>query len=520
MKNILFSLIFVLNTCPLWPQQQSDVLQQMEHRTHYDPIMQQHENPDQDQMIDGEMDFLFKNMQNTETVIRVDSAFYSTKNNDYKQLCMYDPNGNMLNNHIRKWDKDTWEDYRLYTYAYDIYNNVLIYLKREAITSGWRNREVIFYSYDDNGYLLNELIQRIGHKDKQYTYTYDNKGNMLTELCKVFENDSWVSFSSKMYTYDSIGNRLTCVMSDRGSNFLVPASLNTYTYDANGNIIIDLSQYWGYCVWENSMLTTYTYDSSGNELTYLRQTWNDSIWVNSILETYTYDTIGNKLTYLYEQFANDTCYRKYLSTYGYDANGNKISYLYQQWKNNKWMNLQLIAYIYDNYGNLQTYLHQYYGNGTWVNNKKEEYIFMEGQIIATAYEWDGNNWIQPNTATLSINMGGEIMFTYSAISLELYYSDISGIEDPQTNSENSPILCYPNPVTDQINIKIDPAWQAKNYQLELFSQTGQKVKSFKISSNIGSSIAPIKVDNVPPGLYLLRIEAGKQIFSQKIIISK
>jgi len=54
----------------------------------------------------------------------------------------------------------------------------------------------------------------------------------------------------------------------------------------------------------------------------------------------------------------------------------------------------------------------------------------------------------------------------------------------------------------------------------LFSQTGQKVKSFEISSTIGSSIAPIKVDDIPPGLYLLRIEAGKKIFSQKIIISK
>jgi len=129
--------------------------------------------------------------------------------------------------------------------------------------------------------------------------------------------------------------------------------------------------------------------------------------------------------------------------------------------------------------------------------------------------------MQSNSSSFNIVMGGKNLFHYSATILEFYYSDgTTGIEDPQTNSENSPILCYPNPVTDQINIEIDPTWQAKNYRLELFSQTGQKVKSFEISSDIGSSIIPIKVDDVPPGLYLLRIEAGKQIFSQKIIISK
>ena len=73
MKNILLSLIFVLLAGSLWSQQQRDVLQQMEHRMHNDPLIQKNANHDQNQMIDGEMDFLNLNMKSSEMLIRVDS---------------------------------------------------------------------------------------------------------------------------------------------------------------------------------------------------------------------------------------------------------------------------------------------------------------------------------------------------------------------------------------------------------------------------------------------------------------
>ncbi len=65
MKNILFSLIFVLLAGSLWAQQQTDVLQQMEHRMHDNPLMEQNANPDQDRMVSGEMDFFPSNLKNT-----------------------------------------------------------------------------------------------------------------------------------------------------------------------------------------------------------------------------------------------------------------------------------------------------------------------------------------------------------------------------------------------------------------------------------------------------------------------
>jgi len=152
---------------------------------------------------------------------------------------------------------------------------------------------------------------------------------------------------------------------------------------------------------------------------------------------------------------------------------------------------------------------------------KTEYEFLQGKIIASAYNWDGSNWIESSFgADLNIIMGGENVFYHYAINLEFYYTDVTGIEEQDVCLDNSPIHCYPNPVTDHINLEIDPAWQATHYLLELFDQTGQKVKSFEISSDFGSSALHLSVEDVPPGLYLLRVTAGNQVFSQKIIISR
>jgi hypothetical protein len=521
MKNILFSLIFVLLAGSLWAQQQTDVLQHKEHRMHNDPLMEQNANPDQDRMLTGKMDFLHLNMKNTKTTILVDSAFYSTPYLDYKQLCTYDGSGNVLTYYFQKWKNGAWENARLYTYTYDANGNLLTDLYQTAQTNGWRYVEFLTYTYDANGNILTYFRDKNGWRDQLHTYTYDANGSIMTDLYQEWITGAWINDRLNTYTNDANGNRLADLRQLWEDEEWMNDYLYTYTNDANGNKLTELRQSWEDSEWRNTRLNTYTYDSNGNELTELDQTWENNSWKKIYSYTYTYDSNGNRLSELQQHWENGVCVYKGLSTYKYDVNSQRIRYLYRQWENGGWENYQLVTYIYDDNGNRITYLLQYWGNDEWVNNKKMNWDFLEGQIKARVHVWDGSDWIKsPTSDNLSVIMGGEMVFSCSAINLELNYAGISGIENPQTNPNNSPIRCYPNPVTDQINLEIDPAWQAKNYQLELFSQTGQKVKSFKISSNIGSSIIPIKVDDVPAGLYLLRIEAGKQIFSQKIIISK
>jgi hypothetical protein len=316
---------------------------------------------------------------------------------------------------------------------------------------------------------------------------------MLTRLWQDWENGAWVD--------------------DR---------LDTFTYDANENMLTALSQGWENGAWVNFRLYTYTYDANENMLTWLWQNWENGAWVNFRLDTYTYVANGNMLTLLYQGWENGEWVNYWLSTYTYDANGNRLVHLYQNWETSAWVNDYLHTYTYDANGNMLTGLYQNWENSAWMNDEKYEYIFLPGQVNAQAYDWDGSNWIESSlNAILNIYIGGEHISYYYAINVEFYYTDITtGIEEQDVCLDNSPIFCYPNPVTDQINLEINPAWQSAHYLIELIGQTGQNVKSFEISSGLSSTALPLSVEDVPPGMYLLRVTAGKQIFSQKIIISK
>jgi hypothetical protein len=496
MKNFLFSLIFVLLAGSLWAQQQTDVLQQMEHRMYNDPIMEQHASPDQGRILSGEMDFLMQNMQNIETDIQVDSVYHVRDAHAFKETYTYDDNGNRLTYLQLYWSGGFLTGNTLYTYTYDENGNNLTSLHQTWEFETWVNGSLATYTYDDNG-------------------------NMLTSLYQVWENKLWVNSSLNTYNYDTNGNRLTYLRQDWKNNAWENNRTFTYTYDADGNRLTYLRQEWENDVWENTWLQTYTYDTDGNLLTDFREKWVNNSWRNDWYLTYTYDENKNIISYLGQyHWMSDEWTHTTMVTNTYDQNSNKLMTLWQNGENGFLVNKGLNYYTYNDNGNRLTGIRYSWKNDGWIKEEYNEYHFLSCEVNAISYDWDGSDWIQGHGGSLYVIMGGKDLGLYSATMLEFYYTDFSGIDDPQSNPKNSPILCYPNPVTDQINIEIDPTLQAKNYHLELFSQTGQKVKSFEISSNIGSSIAPITVDDVPAGLYLLRIEIGKQNFSQKIIISK
>jgi hypothetical protein len=497
MKNLLFTIIFVLLAGSLWAQQQTDVLQHKEHRMHNDPLMEQYANPDQDPMFSGELDFLPSNMKNTELDILVDSIIFIGGYGEFNRIYTYDENRNILTYVQKYWCSPS-----------------IIPLGTESDT----------YTYDINGNILT-VLHKIWSVDvlsstRLFTYTYDNNGNMLSKLYQKLENDEWANSFLKTYTYDENDNKMTELFQEWENDEWLNTRLYSYTYNTNGDMLAELEQIFENNTWKNYSIDTFTYNTEGNVQTFLWQKWENEEWKNKQSNSYTYDNHGNiinKYSYYWEsgEWINSS-----LSSYTYDQNSNILTRLYQKCQNDFLVNDGLYYYTNDDYGNRLTELSHRWINSSWEINRYCVYDFQPGNASGFSYYWDGDKWETGCEGDINIVMEGELMFDYHADTIEFYYTDFSGIEAPKKNPENSPILCYPNPVTDQINLEIDPAWQAKNYQLELFSQTGQKVKSFEVSSNIGSTIAPIKVDDVPSGLYLLRIEAGKQNFSQKIIISK
>ncbi len=75
--------------------------------------------------------------------------------------------------------------------------------------------------------------------------------------------------------------------------------------------------------------------------------------------------------------------------------------------------------------------------------------------------------------------------------------------------EEGNLLLYPNPITDQLNIRV-PASLESNYHLTVFNQFGQAVYEGKLSPLISTQ-------EWPSGMYWLKISDGRQSWKQAIL---
>ena len=71
---------------------------------------------------------------------------------------------------------------------------------------------------------------------------------------------------------------------------------------------------------------------------------------------------------------------------------------------------------------------------------------------------------------------------------------------------------YPNPAHEFVNVKTDGANEATAI---LFSNSGKALKT--VTSN--NSLIAIPLDGLPGGLYIIRIQYGQNIYTQKLIIN-
>jgi hypothetical protein len=92
---------------------------------------------------------------------------------------------------------------------------------------------------------------------------------------------------------------------------------------------------------------------------------------------------------------------------------------------------------------------------------------------------------------------------------------IYGIND--RNNTNSPgLTVYPNPAKDRIFIEF-PSGITGNVEISLLSGMGQTIY---LNKGVSPAILQIDVTNIPPGLYLLKVQSGSKVWMNKVVVSK
>jgi hypothetical protein len=382
------------------------------------------------------------------------------------------------------------------------------------------------FTYNSNGSLLADLWQYYNNEAwfnaLIFTYTYDEYGNRLTRLRQVPVDDTnWISSSLFTHTYGVNNNEQSILYQTWKDNAWLNDSFITYTYDANDNKQTEKTQKWEDNLWTNYRLNSYSYDNNGNCLTYLVQHWQNNAWGNSSMHDYTFDGSGNLTTDLDKGWNDNNWENMWIYNYTYDNNGNKLRLFEERWINGEWVNLLIYTYTYDQNNNRTIELNQRWANNEWTNYTKKEFAFNGKVVNATALEWKDSYWDESSeNQDLEVILGGYNLYIIWARTAEFYYSDITGVESNELDLYNFPLDCYPNPALNKINIKVDIDQYSSNTILGLYNQYGQKIKSIYIEpSQIWTNIS-FSLEELPSGIYFIRLDNGMQIITQKIIHAK
>lgn len=256
----------------------------------------------------------------------------------------YDDKGNELEIITSNSDGSTEHT----TSEYEYYNNGK--LKKEV---GFNNDGSIIFSceYDDNGNVLNMIINLYG--SQQTEYEYDENGKKTKGKVTLYSEDNSIS-SVTEYEYDVYGNEVKeiyILYNDDDSELYAYESEYYYEYNDDN---LPLKKSCDYADNTGRSICEYEYDTNGNKV---KETDNS------------YDADGSIIS-------SSIC--------EYDADGNIIREVFDLFT------VSIYEYSYDDYGNETKCVHYEDGNIDFYKETEYTYDSNNNVIKAVQYNEDGS----------------------------------------------------------------------------------------------------------------------------------
>ena len=411
----------------------------------------------------------------------------------------------------------------------------------------YNNRKQYTFTYDNNGKMTSEVVEKNSEKLSKQSYTYDSKGNRTMWLDEYWGDTSWVSDVRQTYTYSGKGNMISHLVeklmeSDWENKHRVNYTYNssgnvilestvlywsntdsyisyeyTYTYDGHGKLISKLEERWNWTGqnMEIHSRNTYTYNSNGNQTSDIFEYWYAPNWEQNERTTMTYDSSGNMTSLLEEQFDYENWVGTERFTMTYDSNGNITSEVYQDWNETVWENKRQLTYTYDNNENMTSELRKDWNGTIWENEKLETYTYdSNGNFtFSTGESWRSGTWqLSSHYIWFTDSYGNSYQFLGSKV--EMVYMPITDIDEESVAiSKFSLSQNYPNPFNPSTTIKYSiPSVENANFrsvQLKVYDVLGREVATLvNKEQQPGNYEVKFNASSLTSGVYFYRIQAG------------
>jgi YD repeat-containing protein len=404
----------------------------------------------------------------------------------------------------------------------------------------WINLDKTLYTYDANSresvetHQSWDTISSSFENSYRYTYTYNASGNITSILTETWDGSAWQNGTRYTYTYDGSGY----LISDFGEIWLggswVNNTLGTYTNNSDGTIHIFFGQIRNSETdpWENSARDTYTYNGAGKVLTFLEEQWWQGAWVNNLRLTYTYS--GNNLTYVLREdgdglggWKNDE-----QGTRSYNGDGTVSQSISQRWLEGEgiWVNNVRVDYVYTTACALPLTLLNFTGTKnnnsvllTWKTANEINTSHFAVQRSLDAVNFSDINIVPATPGSITKNYS----FTDNVAGIKapkIYYRLKMVDNDGKFKMSNVVLITL---VNQELRFTIKPN-PAKNYFIITNNTSAQSDALVNIIDFSGRSVLKqtitlsgenkINISALPKGVYMVIINTGDNITTQKLVV--
>ncbi len=144
----------------------------------------------------------------------------------------------------------------------------------------------------------------------------------------------------------------------------------------------------------------------------------------------------------------------------------------------------------------------------------EEDLYTAGRTPGTFYvvqrELCGNPYYPHSCLYIYFSRDYGVTFTEYYHFLDSTYTEI-----PSISTQSKTVICYPNPVKD--NLIVELPHNNGEIEIQLFDLTGQLQSATRIAPNQDKSV--IDVSALKPGIYLLKVMEGKKVIGvEKVVV--
>lgn len=408
--------------------------------------------------------------------------------------------------------------------------------------SGSINEDSVTFSYSGSrGNILNSIFDYFDYYDPLSTVAPANNSGatMLFDTAIAFFATPQVPFvkqsmSKRSYdaadnivrqddwTYDAAGildgNRYTAISYDANNNLINAAeyadtsaaltgifelvqNLNAnYASGTNRRVSDTIRNYWS--SFFNKSFTTYTYDGAGRMTQSLTQDYDMSSasWINNYQNIYSYDAAGRLVTARWEYWNGNNWEIGNKDSMGYTGNANMYVLMEStnysggiptsRYRNIFTLNpLQNVDSIYSEVED---------SSGNWVPVARGKITYNNNQHATQYYEVtfddNTNTW---NTAPSTI--------------YRWHYMATTSVKDAK-NQESNFVESYPNPATQQLNLKIA---QPKNgIRISIHNLTGQLLQTLDHGA---TDLVQIDISALPAGTYIAEVDMNGKVQQSKFV---